>query len=257
LRVFSALEQTIDECREITGAEDFSTGLAFHNQGAAYIFQENFFRGISLIQLAQEEDKLLAHHGAAEKALQSWSTSACNYIRDALSYDQNYRALEPTTILNRLGNDRYRLMAIVVEYQTRLKDWRSLAVKDAAETNIVRICKLAEYYLKTKLGKTDPLPALIEIAFSKHKESCLWFNKWKKWKDNKGATTYSSRSDDVKISSILDSSDHTIAKSFELLCLLRNFTAHIYNEQSVLFDRYEECFKTCLGALMYTVNYVG
>lgn len=256
LMVFSRLEQTIDECREITGAEDFSRGLAFHNQGVAYIFQKNFFRGISLIQLAQEADRDLAHHGAAEKALQSWSASACNYIRDTLSYDQDYRALEPTTILDRLGNDRYRLMAIVVEYQTRLKDWRSLAVKDAAEANIMRICKLTEYYLKKRLRKAVELSPLIETAFSDDERRFPWYRKWAQWKNEPGATRYSSASDDAKIESILQSGDDGVLKSFKLLCLLRNFTAHIYNEKSILFGRYDECFQACLGALMYTVNFV-
>jgi hypothetical protein len=257
LMVFSRLEQTVHECWEITGAIDFSKGLAFYNQGVAYIFQENFFRGISLIQLAQEADKDLAHHGAAEKALQSWSASACNFIRDLLNHDQDYRALEPATILDRLGNDRYRLMAIVVEYQTRLRDWRSLAVKDAAEANIMRICKLTEYYLKKRLRKAVELSPLIQSAFSHDKRRFPWYAKWAQWKNKGGATSYSSASDDAKIESILQSSDDGVLKSFKLLCLLRNFTAHIYNEESILFDRYEECFKACLGALMYTVNYVG
>jgi hypothetical protein len=40
-----------------------------------------------------------------------------------------------------------------------------------------------------------------------------------------------------------------------LLSLVRNFTAHIYNEKSVLFERYEDCFNHCLKALVYTIRY--
>lgn len=43
LKVFSRLEQTVHECWEITGAIDFSKGLAFYNQGVAYIFRRTSF----------------------------------------------------------------------------------------------------------------------------------------------------------------------------------------------------------------------
>jgi hypothetical protein len=257
LIVFSALEQTIDKCRRITGAVDFSKGLAFYYQGGAYLFQKNTSRGISLIELAFEEDKELAHRGEAERYLGRMSADACKYMIDLLSYDRGHASLDPTRMLDRLGNDRYRLMAIIFEYQLRLTDLRSLKVKDDAETNIMRICKLTEYYLKTKLGKTGTLAELVEVAFRKDGKSPVWWREWKCWKDTPRANEYRARNDDAKIESILDSSDHTTAKSFQLLCLLRNFTAHIYNEQSVLFDRYEECFKACFGALMYTINHVG
>lgn len=257
LMVFSALEQTIDKCRRITGAVDFSKGLALYYQGGAYIFQKNPSRGISLIELALEEDKELAHRGEAERYLRRMSADACRYMIDLLSYDRNYASLDPTRIIDRLGNDRYRLMAIMFEYHNRLTDLRSLRVKDDAETSIMRICKLTEYYLKNKLRKAVELSPLIESAFSHDKHRFSWYTKWARWKSDRGATSYASAGDDAKIEGILQSSDDSVLKSFKLLCLLRNFTAHIYNEQSILFDRYEECFKACLGALMYTVNYVG
>lgn len=257
LVVFSALEQTLQKCRDITGAVDFSKGLAFFYQGRILICQENFTRGVALIQLAWEEDKELTHRGAAEKILEDWSDDACKYIKELLSCNPEYDALDPLTILNRLGNERYRLMAIITDYQTRLTDWRSLALKDAAETNMMRICKLTEYYLKTKLNVSDMLGPLIEKAFSKDKELFPWFQQWANWKSTRGSADYRYPRDDTKIKTILESTDSTILKAFKLLCLLRNFTAHIYNEQSILFDMYEECFKACLGALMYTVNYVG
>jgi len=185
------------------------------------------------------------------------STAACSYMMDLLSYDRCYASLDPTRILDRLGNDRYRLMAIVFEYHNRLTDLRSLRVKDDVETNMMRICKLTEYYLKNRLRMAVELSPLIESAFSHDKRRFPWYAKWVQWKSDRGATSYASASDDAKTESILQFSDDSVLKSFKLLCLLRNFTAHIYNEQSILFDRYEECFKACLGALMYTVNYVG
>ena len=257
LKIYSALGKTIQECRDITDAVDFSNGLAFYNQGMVQMLQDNFGRGVALIQLAWEEDKELVHHGEAEKRLEEWSSEFCSLILDLFRDDQHFNKMEPTNILSRLGNEKYRLMAIVIDHNTRLKDWRSLAIKDAAETNILRICKLTEYYLKTKLPRSDELPAMIEFAFSKNKKLFSWFKKWAKWKGAKGATSYRYPTDDSKIIDILDSPDDSVLKSFKLICLLRNFTAHIYNERSILFRRYEDCFKTCLKALMYTINYVS
>jgi len=256
ISIYSSLEKTMQACRDVTGAVDFSKGLALFLQGIALILQGNFSRATALIQLAWEEDKDLAHLGEAEKVLKESSANACKYAKFLLRDEQEYASIETSTILERLENERFRLFAIINEYVIRLKDMRSLSVKDAAETNIMRICKLTEYYLKTKVKKSYELSRLVETAFSKDKKSFPWFQEWAEWKSTPNATKYRHPSDDSKINHILDSDDNAVLKSFKLLCLLRNFTAHIYNEKSVLFDRYEESFKACLAALMYTINYV-
>jgi hypothetical protein len=141
---------------------------------------------------------------------------------------------------------------------------RSLAVKDTAETNILKLCKLTENYLKQKLKlKTHniTLNPLIQHGFKKNtarisKEGIDWFKEWEKNWLNLGHTRYENSQDDWKIETVVKSKDDSVAKAFKLLSVIRNFTAHIYNQKSILFKKYEECFILCLKALIYTLKYV-
>jgi len=262
LRVYSELERTVYECRRITGSKHFNIALALHNQGIRYFLQRNHDRGIALIQLASKEDRKIKHHGQAEKDLKNMLDVVCGFIRGVLRGDPNFDHLDPKKLVRRLREDeKFRLVGIVYNFSNGLKDTRSLAVRDIAETNIMRTCKLTETYLKRKLKLAKTLNPLIQDAFKNNPAKCSrigndWYQDWcTNWLKG-GYTKYETHRDDNKIQLALNSQDDSVAKAFKLLTLLRNFTAHIYNEKSILFKRYDECFKLCLRALTYTISYV-
>lgn len=215
-----------------------------------------------MIQLAFKEDKKLKHRGQAAKDLEEFLDSVCRFVKDHLHGDPNFDFLDPKRLVRRLRKEKYRLVGIVCEFQFGLKDMRSLAVKDAAETNILRICKLTETYLKQKLGIAATLNRLIKDAFrnnvgKRSRTGVDWHHQWIQWLNIPKASNYASHRDDNKIRNILNAQDDSALKAFKLLSLVRNFTAHIYNEKSILFKRYDECFGLCLKALMYTIHYVS
>jgi hypothetical protein len=265
LYVYSKLEEVITECGNITDSIHFSNGLAFHNQGIAHIHLLNYNRGVSLIQLAWEEDKKLKHLGAAERYSQILIDRACNLIDIILRKDPIFSFIDAKKLLGRLGIQKYRLMGIILEHKNRIKNVGSLAVIDSAEINIMRICKLIEYHLKIKKNDQNfiELGSLIETFFSNqsNRQRFQWYKEWanwknKQWRDKTRASSYFKPEHDEKIKDILDSSDDSILKSFKLIYLLRNFTTHFYNEKSILYKRYEECFQHCIKALMYTLHYI-
>jgi hypothetical protein len=260
--VYSELEKTVHDCRTTTASKYFKKGVAYHNQGTIYFNQGDYSRWIAYVELAIREDRTLKHKGQAHRDLVTSVDSICEFISSDLNLDTNFSHINPKAVIARLiEGEKYRLIRIMLEFQHGLKDMRSLAVRDTAETNIMRICKLTETYLKRKLGKSKTLNPLIQNAFTNStarisKAGHDWLKDWQtNWLNGK-MTDYRSIRDDTKIEQALKFRRDSVTQAFNMLTLLRNFTAHIHNDNSILFRKYAECFNICVRAFLYSVRHV-
>jgi len=94
------------------------------------------------------------------------------------------------------------------------------------------------------------LTPLVRSAFGKDNSKYKWFMEWsslnKNYRDPK--------EDDKKLIAVLyDQSRSHEANIFLVLAIARNFSAHVFNDESELFldKNYEKAFLMCIEALMY------
>ena len=164
-------------------------------------------------------------------------------------------ALQPTEDLVKKLNDaeKYRLFVIILKGQPP-QDNRGTIVKESMDRILNSLGKLTEAYLKRATHRTGELAQQICQAFPT--ASYLWRSDFQTWL-NVVHPSYELPADDQKIIDILnDRVSPYEAKIFELLCLTRNFTAHIVNDSSTLFAvvNYKAIYEMCLAAFLYTLN---
>jgi len=252
-RSYSHLAGTLSSCREITEYA-FDLGLAYHNLGIALIRLGDFEAGVSWIELASVEDAQIGHTtGAAGPVLQQIERDAWSACDGVVSKAATKLGPTETVVKSLINTERYRLLQIILRFNTQIKDYRGYLEKDTLERNLSNLARLTEHYLRRTRPKSDGnLVNLIQNAFDM--KVFPWRRSWQDWKDTV-TTHYYGPNEDGKISDILsDKTDLYEAKMFKLLCLLRNFTAHVFNDRSCIFDNYERVFEMCLAAFLYTAN---
>jgi hypothetical protein len=255
LRCYLHVYGTIDECKEHTNYP-FDHGFEFFNAGLSNLRLDVYERGVSLIELADVEDKEIKNvTGAAVQFLKAMMEVAWNSCDEIAS--SSYLLLSPTRELVARMNEseKYRLFLIVLRTREDYGDYRGYITKDELERNLGSIAKLTEAYLRRRLsGETTLASAILQLfPVSRYP----WRRTWQTWLNGRG-NTYLGSADDAKIGTILtDTTSSTEDTMFKLLCLMRNFTAHMFNDQSVIFkdkETYRAAFRYCLTAFLYSVN---
>ena len=253
---YSHLNYTLEMCSRLTDYP-FDRGLALFNAGLAYLQIGGVFEeGLGYVELAQIEDADIRHHaGMAASTLDKIKELAWQFC-DELSTKSGLMLKSASKLVTRLNeSEQFRLLLIVLRYQSKGSDHRGYLAKDMLEKNLNSVGKLTEAYLKRATSKDLMLKNLIEQAFQ---STYCWRRIWQTWTDTV-KPSYASAADEKKISDILaDKTSPYEAKMFEMLCLMRNFTAHLFNDRSIVFQTtdYETVFSMCLCAFLYSLDKV-
>lgn len=260
-RIYYDMLETTEECSRITGYQ-FDKGLEYANLSIAEIGLRNLDQGFSHMELAKAEDDRIGHKtGVAKANLQYILDNA--YASVQVIIDRSpISHLDKASVLCDMKlewPERCRLAKAMWKFGVRIKDSRSSLNNDELERNLVNICKVVENYLKRRnpIPKVDSrrqtLAPLIEYAFQRQD----WFDDWRSFRKNQGLDYSDPESDDDKILSLLsDESRRHETNMFCVLCIIRNFGAHVFNDRSALFSEkeYDKAFSMCIEALVYTLS---
>ena len=260
-RIYYDMLETTEECTRLTGYR-FDKGLEYCNLSTAEIGLRNLDHGFSHMELAKAEDDRIGHKkGVAKANLQYILDSAYASIEDIIAASP-LSDLDNASVLCETKlewTEACRLAKSMWKFGVRIRDNRSSLNNDELERNLLNICKVVENYLKRKspIPNVDPrrqtLTPLVKHAFSESD----WFDEWRSFRKNEGLDYSDPESDDEKLVSLLwDESRSHETNIFLVLCIVRNFGAHVFNDKSALFSDkgYEKAFSMCVEALVYTLS---
>jgi hypothetical protein len=262
-RIYHDMLETTEECSRLAGYR-FDKGLEYANLSIAEIGLRNLDQGFSHMELAKAEDDRIGHKtGVAKTNLQ--------YILDD-AY-KSIQAMVDRSPISHLGKaselcetnlewaEKCRLAKAMWKFGIRIQDSRSSLNNDELERDLISICKVVENYLKRKNpipevdSRKQTLTPLIEHAF----QGLDWFEEWRSFRKGLGLNYSDPEFDDDKLVSLLsDDSRKREANIFCVLCIVRNFGAHVFNDRSALFSEreYEKAFSMCVEALLYTLDHI-
>jgi hypothetical protein len=260
-RVYYDMSETIDECTQLTKFK-FDKGFEYANLSIAEVGLRNLDQGFAHMELAKAEDDRIGHKkGVAATHLQYIFDKAYMWINSLSAKSTNSTKTSTICETKLEWTEKCRLAKSMWKFQIRIKDNRSSLNNEDLERNLVNICKIVENYLRRKnpIPGLDPrrqtLTPLVNHAF----EGYGWLEDWRAFRDDKKLDYSDPEIDDMKLVSLFsDESRIHEANIFLAVCMIRNFGAHIYNDQSALFSRekYDTAFSMCVEALMYTLSHV-
>jgi hypothetical protein len=262
-KVYWDMLETTEECAKLTG-HMFHKGFEHANLSIAELGLRNLDEAFSNMELAQAEDDRVGHKtGVAKLNLQYILDDAYASI-DVLMAESEPQNIPKAGVLceEKLEwAEKSRLAKSMWKFQRRIRDNRSSLNNDDLERNLLNISKIVENYLKRR----KPIPALdsrrqtlgnlVKHAF----KGCKWLEEWSAFSEDEGLGYFDPDADDKKLIDILsDKSRSHEANIFLALCIIRNFGAHIFNDQSRLFSEqeYDMAFSMCIEALMYAIGHV-
>jgi hypothetical protein len=260
-RIYYGMLETTEECSRLTGYH-FDKGFEYANLSTAEVGLGNLDQGFSHMELAKAEDDRIGHKkGVAKTNLQYILDNAYAWAQlmigeSLISHPEKVSVLCEAKLE---WTEKCRLAKAMWKFQLRIKDSRSSLNNDELERNLVNICKVVENYLrrKTPMPNVEPrrqaLARLIDHAFDKSD----WFDEWRSFRENQGLDYSDPVSDDEKLVSLLvDNSRRHETNVFCVLCIIRNFGAHVFNDGSALFSEkeYKKAFSMCIEALVYTLS---
>jgi len=259
-RIYWHMIETTEECARITGYE-FDKGLEYSSLSVAELGLRNFEQSFAHMELADIEDKRIGHtKGLARKNLE-WIVDRSYEQIDELMHISGLLGIpDAKSLCNKSLEwaEKCRLAKCLWQYGLRIADNRSSVNNEALERILLNVCRIVENYLKRK--NPDPNrpkheQTLCGVLIPHSFRSMVWFASW-----NKEPKTYADPStDDMRLANILfDTSRPYEANIFLALCVIRNFGAHVFNDNSALFVKrnYDKAFLMCVEALMYTLQHV-
>lgn len=256
-KIFFDMLQVAEDCSRIA-EHRFDKGLEYANLSVAEVGLRNLDEGFSHMELAQAEDDMIGHKGVAKQNLQYIFDKAYATI-DTLVAESPLSSLPKSSTIcepNLKWTEKCRLAKAVWKFNFRIRDNRSSLNNEDLERNLLNVCKVAENFLKRKFPraprKDQKLTPLISYAFRGKRDL------YKEW-DSVSKEYYDPLGDDERLIQILfDQSRSYLANAFLVLAIARNFSAHIFNDESNLFleTNYTKAFSMCIGALMYILGNV-
>jgi len=280
-RIFKEMLYVIEAVKKEKGEEHIHQGLALYHIGISQIHQRNFDEGIPNVLAAYEEDKITYGKENAEKYF------AYKFEKDFVenlseSVDKDFFA-EMKAILTSHGDLADKsLRDLVVKFDESEKLFfaktinskminkfsRNLYTRVVLWDNLRNLCLLLEIYLKRRMRSTSMLGGLVHLVFQNENWQNIYQSHNTGTKDANDYTHYCSPLDfSHKIQNLLGSGLFTgnvetdfLARVFLLSVLVRNFTAHNFDEyEKLLVDEnlYEGVFKYVLFSLLYTLYFLN
>jgi len=258
-KVYQSMLETTKECIRIS-KHSFDKGFEYSNLGITEFALGNLEKGFSHMELALIEDERIGNvDGVAKSHVGQIVSGAYQMIDDLMRTSSLLNMPSAAVLFTRLDwSLKCRLAKSLWRFHYRLRDSRSSLNKDDLEGNLLSVCKVVENYLKAKLPKPTPdhrkLGQLIDVAFSRDQGKHPWYSEWNRIPKGYDGSTESERR---LIGSLSDKARRYETNIFLVLSIIRNFSAHIFNDQSDLFleANYDKAFSMCIEALMYTLAY--
>jgi hypothetical protein len=261
-KVYWDMLQTTEEYTKLTGHR-FHEGFEYANLSVAEIGLRNLDEAFSNMELAQAEDDRVGHKKGVAKANLQFILDQAYGLIDLLMLRSQLRGIQKASVLCEAKLDwagKARLAKSMWKFHRRIRDKRSSLNNDDLERNLLNTSKIVENYLKRRkpIPDIDPrrqtLGHLVKHAFRGYKR----LDEWNTFSGNEGLGYFDPDTDDKKLIGVLtDESRSHEAIIFLALCIIRNFGAHIFNDQSHLFaeNEYDTAFRMCVEALMYALGH--
>jgi len=258
-KIYRSMLETTEKCIQIS-RHHFDKGLEYCNLSIAELLLGNLETAFSHMELALVEDERIGHTtGVARPNLESIVSRACEIVDDMMKTSYFHDLPDATSLFTKLDWPlKCRLTKTLWKFHHRIRDDRSSLNKEDLERNLLNLCKVTENYLKEKFPKLrsehQTLSPLIDHAFGSDEVKYSWLAEWKPIPKK-----YDGSADSEKrlIDSLSDKTRKYETNIFLVLCVIRNFSAHVFNDQSDLFleANYDKAFSMCIEALMYTLAY--
>ena len=276
-RIFQEMLSLIKEIEKKRSGKQIHKGLALYHIGLSQINQGNFDEGIPNVLAAYEEDKRTYGESEAEKFfaynfnkdfVENISgivdKNFFNEMKTILASNTNLAAKSLKDLITNLDENEKLFFAKTVNSKITLKFSKDLYTRVVLWDNLRNLCLLLEIYLKRRNKATNMLGGLITLTFQGEN----WLNTYishRGSKDNNDYTYYASAANlkqklqDLLTSGFFDPNTEMdfLARVFLLSVLVRNFTAHNFDEyEQLLTDKslYENVFKHVMFSVLYTLG---
>lgn len=278
-KVFKEMLSVINAIEDERKGKHIHKGLALYHIGISQINQRNFDEGIPNVLAAYEEDRKTYGDAKAKKLF------AYNFNKDFLEtlseqVDKDFFNEIKTHLPSKADLKKKSLKDLVEEFDENEKLFFAKTINSKIVNkfskdfytrivlwdNLRNMCLLLEIFLKRRTGSTNMLGGLIPATFQNE----AWLGVYKRHRGTRDAndyTYYGSTSDfSQKLQTLLtgslysqDSEIDFLARLFLLSVLVRNFTAHNFDEyEKLLVDEnlYENVFKYVMFSLLYTLHFL-
>jgi len=274
-RIFKGMLQVIKESEANKGP--IHKGLALYNMGISQFAQKNFDEGIANILAAYQEDKNTYGEENAKKFFahkfnqdflvrisEDVDQKYLNKIRKVLISRADLASKSTKDLVEKLDEGEKLFFAKIMNSKVVNKFSENLYTRVVLFNNLRDLCLLLEVFLRRHNRLTNTLGGLIPQVFSKEKWIRVFNNK-RGSRDANDYTWYSSVSEfSQKVQDLLTKTFHEddseidfLTKIFLLSVLVRNFTAHNFDEyEGLLVDEhtYENAFSGVMCALLYALG---
>jgi len=275
-RLFKEMLSVIEAVEKKKGGR-IHKGLALYHLGLAQVSQRNFDEGIPNILDAYEEDKVTYGSEDAKRYF------AYNFNKDFLSrISRKIEAIYFSQMKSKLVSNTGLASKSLENLVSTFDEGESLFFAKTMNSKMVNkfrndfytrvllwdnlrnLCLLLEIYLKRKLSSNNMLGSLVPSAFN----SDVWMRIYISHRGSRDANDYTYYSSPLdfsrKINQLLtdnffssNDEDDFLARVFLLSVLVRNFTAHNFDEYEKLLtteNLYEDVFKHAVYALLYALH---
>ena len=252
-------------------------GLALYHIGLSQINQGNFDEGIPKVLAAYEEDKITYGESEAKKFFaynfnkdfvenlsEIVDKNFFNEMKTILTSNTNLAAKSLKDLITNLDENEKLFFAKTVNSKITSRFSKDLYTRVVLWDNLRNLCLLSEIYLKRRNRAANMLGGLIPLAF----QGESWLNTYlshRGSRDGNDYTYYNSTADfKRKLQDLLTSGSFApntemdfLARVFLLSVLVRNFTAHNFDEyEQLLTDErlYENVFKHVMFSVLYTLG---
>lgn len=276
-RIFQEMLSLIKEIEKKKSGKQIHKGLALYHIGLSQINQGNFDEGIPNILAAYEEDKITYGKAEAEKFFaynfnkdfvenlsEIVEKNFFNEMKTILASNANLAAKSLKDFITNLDENERLFFAKTMTSKITSKFSKDLYTRVILWDNLRNLCLLSEIYLKRRNRSTNMLGGQIPLTF----QGESWLNIYRSHRGSRNGndyTYYDSPADfkrklqDLLTSGFFDSNMETdfLARVFLLSVLVRNFTAHNFDEyEQLLTDKslYENVFKHVMFSVLYTLG---
>ena len=259
-KIYSSMLETTKECIQIS-SYPFDKGFEYSSLSITELGLGNLEKAFSHMELALVEDERIDHTtGVARQNLEWIVSRACEIIDDMMKTSILLNIPSAASLFAKLDWPlKCRLAKTLWKFHDRIRDEGSSLNNEDLERNFLNLCKIVENYLRSKFPNLEPkdqtLGPLIDHAFGSNRLKHSWYAEWKPFPKRYDS---SADSENRLIDLLSDKTRRYETNIFLALYIVRNFSAHILNDQSDLFleANYDKAFSMCVEALMYALTHV-
>lgn len=279
-RVFKEMLSVIEAVKKEKGGLHIHKGLALYHIGISQIHQRNFDEGIPNVLAAYKEDKTTYGEENAKKHFafnfnkdfvenlsELVDKAFFDEIKTILTSHQDLAGKSLKDLVTKFDESEKLFFAKTINSKMINKFSKNLYTRVILWDNLRNLCLLLEIYLKRRTGLTRMLGGLIPLTFQNENWLNIYQNHNTGTKDANDYGHYASIKDfSQKVQKLLSGGLFTqtleadfLARVFLLSVLVRNFTAHNFDEYEQLLaneNLYEGVFKYVMFSVLYTLYFL-